>query len=424
VSPPLSPGDRLPPQPWMTAPETRAVLQALAAGGAELRFVGGCVRDAVLGRPIGDVDIATPEPPDLVMRRLVDAGLKAIPTGIEHGTVTAVANGRPFEITTLRRDVESFGRHARIAFTDDWREDAARRDLTFNALSCTPDGVLFDYFGGLQDLAAGRVRFVGDPRLRIAEDRLRLLRFFRFLAWYGRAGPDPEGLAAAVEAAPALARLSGERIQAEMLKLLAAPDPVWVLGLMGEGGVLAHAVPAAVRLERLAALVAIEPVAGLSRDPVLRLGALLLPDPAGAEGVAERWRLSNADRDRLQAIAAPEPVLRPDLPAGGQRLCLYRLREARWADRVLVSWADALADGRAGEPGPWLELLHLPRRWRAPELPVKGRDLVRLGLKPGPEVGELIGALEAWWIDQDFAPDREACLEWAAARLPADRPGH
>jgi poly(A) polymerase len=328
-----------------------------------------------------------------------------------------VANGRPFEITTLRRDVESFGRHARIAFTDDWREDAARRDLTFNALSCRPDGVLFDYFGGLQDLAEGRVRFVGDARLRIAEDRLRLLRFFRFLAWYGRAGPDPEGLAAAVEAAPALARLSGERIQGEMLKLLAAPDPVPVLGLMGEGGVLAHAVPAALRLERLAALVAIEPVAGLPRDPVLRLGALLVPGPAGAVRVAERWRLSNADRDRLLAMAGPEPVLRPDLPPRAQRLCLYRLGPTRWADRVLVGWAETLADGRAGEPGPWLELLRLPQRWGAPKLPVKGRDLVRLGVKPGPEVGALIGALEAWWIDQDFAPDRQACLEWARARL-------
>jgi poly(A) polymerase len=401
----------------MTAPETEAVLRALGAGGAELRFVGGCVRDAVLGRPIGDIDIATPEPPDLVTRRLAAAGLKAIPTGIDHGTVTAVAGGRPFEITTLRRDVETFGRHARIAFTDDWREDAARRDLTFNALSCTPDGALYDYFGGLRDLAEGRVRFVGDPRLRIAEDRLRLLRFFRFLAWYGRAGPDPEGLAAAIEAAPQLAQLSGERIQAEMLKLLAAPDPVPVLRLMAEGGVLAHALPARVRLERLAAILRIEPLAGLAPNPVLRLGALIAPDPAGVERVAERWRLSNADRDRLHAVAAPEPVLRPDLPARALRLCLYRLGAVRWEDRVVASWAEALAEGRAGEPGPWLDLLRLPQRWRPPELPIRGRDLVRLGLRPGPEVGALMDALEAWWIGEDFAPDREACLEWLRARL-------
>jgi poly(A) polymerase len=417
VSPRLAHGDRLPAQPWMTAPETEAVLRALGAGGAELRFVGGCVRDAVLGRPIGDIDIATPEAPDLVMARLTDAGLKAIPTGIEHGTVTAVANGRPYEITTLRRDVETFGRHARIAFTDDWREDAARRDLTFNALSCTPDGVLFDYFGGLQDLAEGRVRFVGDPRLRIAEDRLRLLRFFRFLAWYGRAGPDPEGLAAAVEAAPQLHQLSGERIQAEMLRLLDALAPVPVLELMAHGGVLGHALPAAVTLERLAALLRIEAAAGWAPDSVLRLGALLAPDPAGAERVAERWRLSNADRDRLIAVAAPQPVLRPDLPPRAQRLCLYRLGPLRWADRVLVSWAEALAQGHVGEPGPWLDLLRLPERWQAPELPVKGRDLLPLGLEPGPQVGALIEALEAWWIEQDFAPDRQACLDWARAQL-------
>jgi poly(A) polymerase len=418
----LAPGDRLAPQPWMVAPETRAVLAALGAGGAELRFVGGCVRDAVLGRPIGDVDIATPEPPDLVMARLAEAGLKAIPTGIDHGTVTAVANGHPFEITTLRRDVETYGRHARIAFTDDWREDAARRDLTFNALSCTPAGVLFDYFGGLKDLAEGRVRFVGDARRRIAEDRLRLLRFFRFLAWYGRAGPDPEGLAAAIEAAPELHQLSGERIQAEMLKLLAAPDPVPVLELMAQGGVLGHALPADVRLERLAAIVAIERLAGLAPDPVCRLGALLAPDPEGAERVAERWRLSNADRDRLIAIAAPEPILRPDMPPHPQRLCLYRLGPLRWMDRVLVSWAEALAQSPAGEAGAWLDLLRLPERWRPPELPVKGRDLLRLGLKPGPEVGALMVELEAWWIDQDFAPDRQACLDWVAERVRPPRP--
>jgi poly(A) polymerase len=420
VSPrPLADGDRLAPQPWMIAPETQAVLRALGAGGAELRFVGGCVRDAVLGRPIGDIDIATPEPPELVMSRLAEAGLKAIPTGLEHGTVTAVAGGRPFEITTLRRDVETFGRHARIAFTDDWREDAARRDLTINALSCTPNGVLHDYFGGLSDLAEGRVRFVGDPHRRIAEDRLRLLRFFRFLAWYGGAGPDPEGLVAAAEAAPELAQLSGERIRAEMLKLLAAPDPVPVLALMENSGVLAHALPAAARIARLEALLRIEPIAQVAPDPVRRLGALLAPDPAGAERVAERWRLSNADRDRLIAMAAPDPMLRPDLTAHGQRLCLYRLGPGLWADRVLLGWAEALAQGAAGGPTRWLDLLRLPQRWRPPELPVKGRDLLRLGLAPGPEVGELIAALEAWWIEQDFAPDRDACLEWAAQRLRA-----
>ena len=422
MSDPAIPQRRLQPQPWMSAPETAAVLAALAAGGAELRFVGGCVRDAVVGRPIGDIDIATPEPPELVTRRLEDAGLKAVPTGIEHGTVTAVAGGRPFEITTLRRDLETYGRRARIAFTDDWREDAARRDLTMNALSCTADGRLYDYFGGLEDLAQGRVRFVGDPVQRITEDRLRLLRFFRFMAWYGRDGADPQGLAAAIAAAPELAQLSGERIQAEMLKLLAAPDPAGVLTLMAEGGVLGHALPAGFQLPRLAGLLRAEALAGLPADPIRRLGALLDDDEAGARRVAERWRLANADRDRLLGLAATEPRLTPELTWPQRRAALYRLgASAPWKDRVLLAWAQALAEGRAGARKPWLDLLGLPERWQPPSLPVKGRDLVKLGLAPGPEIGELMAALEAWWIEQDFAPDHRACLDWIAARRRSGR---
>ncbi len=422
MSAPLSAGDRLPPQPWMTAPETKAVLAALRAGGAELRFVGGCVRDAVLGRPVGDIDIATPEPPELVMERLGAAGLKAVPTGIDHGTVTAVAGGKPFEITTLRRDVETFGRHARIAFTDDWREDAARRDLTINALSCTPEGVLFDYFGGLEDLAAGRVRFVGDPYQRIAEDRLRLLRFFRFLAWYGRGDPDPEGLAAASAAAPELAQLSGERIQGEMRKLLTAPDPGPVLTLMAERGVLGHAVPARFDVTRVTALLEVEKLAGLKPDPIRRLGALIDGDEGGTLQVAERWRLSNGDGERLLAILAAGPKPRPELSARERRLLLYRLGPETWRDRVLLAWSESLAAKAEGDPGRWRELLRLPQLWRPPVLPLKGRDLLALGLSPGPRIGELMAALEAWWIEQDFTPDRQACLDWVAAKLRLEGP--
>ncbi|MCI0431619.1 MAG: CCA tRNA nucleotidyltransferase [Rhodospirillales bacterium] len=422
MSAPLSAGDRLPPHPWMTAPETKAVLAALRAGGAELRFVGGCVRDAVLGRSVGDIDIATPEPPELVMQRLAAAGLKAVPTGIDHGTVTAVAGGKPFEITTLRRDVETFGRRARIAFTDDWREDAARRDLTINALSCTPEGVLFDYFGGLADLALGRVRFVGDARQRIAEDRLRLLRFFRFLAWYGHGAPDPEGLAAASAAAPELAQLSGERIQGEMRKLLKASDPAPVLTLMAEHGVLGHAVPVRFDVTRVAALVEVEKRADLKPDPIRRLGALLDGDEGGALQVAERWRLSNGDGERLLAIVAAGPKPTPELSARERRLLFYRLGAETWKDRVLLAWSAALAAGSKDEPARWRELLQLPQLWHPPTLPVKGRDLVALGLRPGPQVGELMAALEAWWIDQDFAPDRQACLDWVAAKLRLEGP--
>jgi poly(A) polymerase len=317
----------------------------------------------------------------------------------------------------LRRDVETFGRHARIAFTDDWREDAARRDFTFNALSCTPQGVLYDYFGGLDDLAAGRVRFVGDARQRIAEDRLRLLRFFRFLAWYGRTEPDPEGLEAATEAAPALALLSGERIQAEMLRLLAAPDPIPVLRLMAERGVLSHALPAKFEIERIAKLIQVEALAGIAPDFIRRLGALLVGDEPGILRLAERWRLSNTDRDRLTAMAAPGPKPSPESSSHEQRVLLYRTGSPSWADRVLIAWAETLGDRRDDDADHWRELLALPQRWRVPVLPVKGRDLRALGLKPGPRIGELLAVLETWWIDQDFLPDRKACLDWVKARL-------
>ena len=228
----MTPAGRLEPQPWMSAPETRAVVAALSADGAELRFVGGCVRDALADRPVTDFDLATPEPPERVVALLQRAGIKAVPTGIEHGTITAVSGGMPFEVTTLREDVETYGRHAKVAFTDDWVADAARRDFTINALSCSPEGLLYDPFDGLKDLEAGRVRFVGDARARIHEDALRLLRFFRFHAHYGRGAPDLDGLAAASDLAPHLAALSGERVRNELLRLLAAPDPVPVVDIM------------------------------------------------------------------------------------------------------------------------------------------------------------------------------------------------
>ncbi len=272
-------GERLAPQPWMEAPATRAVIAALTARGAQVRFVGGCVRDALLGRPVTDVDIATPDEPGRVIELLETAGLKAVPTGVDHGTVTAVAFGRPFEITTLRHDVETYGRRARVAFTDDWTADAARRDFTFNAMSCSPEGRIHDPFGGIADLRARRVRFVGRAEDRIREDVLRLLRFFRFYAHYGAPPPDPEALSAARSLAPLLPTLSGERIAAETLKLLAAPDPAPVMGLMREQGVLAHVLPEAQRIDRLARLTAIETALGLPLEPVRRLAAVLEGGP-------------------------------------------------------------------------------------------------------------------------------------------------
>ena len=401
--------DRISPQPWMSAPETRAVVEALSAGGSEVRFVGGCLRDALLEREVTDIDIATPDPPARVIELLTSAGLKAVPTGIEHGTVTAVAHHRPFEITTLRHDVETYGRRAKVAFTDDWVADAARRDFTFNALSCTPDGRLYDPFGGRADLAEGRVRFVGRAEDRIREDVLRLLRFFRFYAHYGKPPPDEEALAAAHVMAPLLPKLSGERIAKELLKLLVAPDPAPVLILMRERAVLMHVLPEAKHFERLARLVAIEGEEGFGAEAPRRLAALL----AGSETVgamAGRLRLPNAMRDRMeQALLSPRPV--PNMGAAKLRTLRYRLKAESFLDRALI----AAAEGAALAPG-WREVFALAT-WQPPEFPLRGRDALARGSKAGPDLGLLIEELEQWWVAGDFRADREACLAELERRL-------
>jgi poly(A) polymerase len=382
----------------MTAPAARAVIAALEAGGAEVRFVGGCVRDCLLGRDIGDIDIATPEPPELVIERLEAAGLKAVPTGLKHGTVTAVADGRGYEVTTLRVDVESHGRHATVAFTDDWMADAARRDFTFNAMSARPDGTLYDPFAGRGDLKAGRVRFVGEPEARIAEDYLRVLRFFRFLAHFGREAPDAEALHACAEAKGELPRLSAERVRAELMKLLAAPNPVPALTAMAETGVLHIVLPEAGGFSRLLALVGID-----ERDPLRRLAALIERDGAG---VAERLRMSNAEKKRLAALVPPVAELDPAADGRARRRLLYDLGTDLFRDLVLLKWA---GDGERRAEA-WRDMLEAANRWDNPKLPVKGADVVALGVPKGPEVGRIVAAVEDWWRGHDFGPDRNACL--------------
>jgi poly(A) polymerase len=407
---------RLEPQDWMNAPGTAAVLDALARAGAEARFVGGCVRDSLIGRAVKDIDIATDAVPERVIEALEAAGIKAVPTGIGHGTVTAVSRGKPFEITTLRRDVETFGRHARVAFTDDWHADAARRDFTINAMFLARDGALYDPFGGERDLRAGRVRFVGDPRSRIEEDVLRLLRFFRFHAHYGKDPLDAEGLAACRAMAPRLAGLSAERVWSELGKLLAAAAPGNVLRVMHGEGILGVVLPEASALDRLDRLVALETAQStrwpgvVSADPVRRLGALLVVDGAGADGVARRLRASNAERERLVAIAASieaPPDLRDDRAA---RRVRYRMSALSFLDAVLVLWAADEA-GSSRE-----EALAVAAGWTPPALPIAGRDASALGVPSGPRIGVLLRAVEDWWIGQDFRPGRKECL----ARLRAE----
>ena len=397
----------------MKAPATRAVMAALTARGGVARFVGGCVRDAVIGREVADVDIATTEEPETVIRLLEDAGLRAVPTGLAHGTVTAVAQGRSFEITTLRRDVETDGRHATVAFTDDWASDAARRDFTFNAMFCDADGTLYDPFDGAADLAAGRVRFVGDARARIEEDVLRLLRFFRFYAHYGAAPPDPEALAACAALAPKLPGLSGERVRVETLKLLAAPDPMPAVRLLAEAGVLPHFMPEAqgpdfFALERLVAIEARLKAA----DPIRRLAALVV-GAEGSETIAERLRLSNAQARRLRDLLRPPVAIGGAMDDRDARRALYRAGVETYRDLVLLAWArdTAAATGGACYERPWA----LAEAWPAPRFPLGGKDLLSRGVARGPHVGELLAALEAWWIDGDFGADKPALL----ARLDA-----
>jgi poly(A) polymerase len=403
----MQPAGRLDPPAWMIAPETRAVMAALAAGGGVARFVGGCVRDAVLARggAISDIDIATSDPPDRVTALLGKAGLRAIPTGIEHGTVTALNGARHFEITTLRRDVETFGRRARVVFTDDWAADAARRDFTMNALYADPDGTLHDPTGGLADLQAGRVRFVGDATLRIQEDALRLLRFFRFHAHYGKGEPDAAGLAAAAAAAASLATLSGERIAGELFKLLQAASAPAVLQVMAQHGVLAHLLPEAPGIDRLARLISIEGRLALS-DPLRRLAALLRADAAVAARVSDRLKLSNDDRERLAAMVAPILAIVADIDEATRSRKLYRLGRARFSDLALLAWAgDPVADAAR-----WRAHLTAAQSWVRPILPVSGTDVLALGLPPGPRVGELLAAVERWWAAGDFRAGRAELL--------------
>ncbi len=410
----MSDPQRLEIQDWMTAAETRRVMAALGAEGSEARFVGGCVRDALAGRPVKDVDIATPDDPAKIMALLRDAGIKAVPTGLDHGTVTAVAGHKPYEITTLREDMETDGRRAKVAFTDDWQADASRRDLTFNAMSCSPEGLLFDPFGGRADLAAGRVRFVGDPKTRIEEDYLRLLRFFRFQAHYGEVPPEPAVLSVMTALAPKLRTLSGERLRAEFLKLLAAEDPLPVLATMQEHGILAAFLPEAGAPDVLARLLDYRQSA--TESAILRLAALLPPDAEVAATVAQRLRLSGAESLVLGRLAEAPLELRQArrvLEAAEGPEARLALRFALYHHGPEAVREDLLLEaGRRAVSGEQIEqpLAHIAG-WRQRTFPLNGSDVLALGVTAGPEVGDLLRRTVDWWIAEDFVPKRAACLE-------------
>jgi poly(A) polymerase len=393
---------RADPQTWIAEPATRAVLKALAAGGAEARFVGGAVRDALLGRPIGDIDIATPAPPERVIELMEKGGIRVVPTGLAHGTITAITGTPPrhFEITTLRRDVETYGRRALVAFDADWTADAARRDFTINAIFLDPDGTIHDPVGGLADLRARRVRFVGDPATRIAEDVLRILRYYRFEAGFGGGLGDPQARAACRAVAYLLPKLSAERVAQELVKLLETSNPVPALRMMQEDGVLPVILPEGRRLDRLGQIIGIEPKV----DPLRRLAALIEVDGTGAVALAERLHFSNTWRDRLHGLAPPWGIA-PREDISSQRRALYRLGARRYRDIAML-----LAAEGAMRPARLAELLALPLDWVPPAFPLTGRDVIVLGIRPGPRVGRLLDAVRVWWEAGDFTADREACL--------------
>jgi poly(A) polymerase len=392
------PALKIAPPNFFSEPALSAVLVALP----DARLVGGAVRDTLFGRPVTDIDLATPSLPEEVTSALERAGLRALPTGVAHGTITALSHGRTFEITTLRADVATDGRHAEVAFTTNWQADASRRDFTLNALFLSREGWVHDYFGGIPDLIAGRIRFVGPPALRLAEDRLRTLRFFRFFATYARAAPEKSTLAALAAAARDLGRLSAERVWSELKRLLTVPDPRPALVLMQGLGVLSAVLPEVRELTALDQLAAL----GAPPDPLLRLAALVNLDPTP---LAERLRLSSVEAEHLARLRrGPVP------PADADAATLRRLLADEPADLLI---ARTLLVGIGGAAGGQLRarLATLPR----PIFPLAGRDALALGMSPGPAVGTALAAVRAWWLAGGCSADAAACRAELLTRLSA-----
>ncbi|RWI08025.1 CCA tRNA nucleotidyltransferase [Mesorhizobium sp.] len=408
---------------WLGERHLQRLLAALAAGGEEARVAGGAVRNALIGQPVADVDIATTTVPDETIRRAEAAGFKAVPTGIEHGTITIVAGGKPFEVTTLRADIETDGRRAKVSFGRDWKADAERRDFTINALYAEADGTIVDLVGGVADIEARRLRFIGDPEARIREDYLRILRFFRFFAWYGDGRPDAEGLKACARLKEGLGQLSVERIWSELKKLLSAPDPSRALLWMRQASVLTSVLPESEKwgIDAIHALTRAEKDLGWTPDPLLRLEAIVPPDAARMKMLAERLRFSVSDAGRLRQWALTAPV-EPKTTEAELAKRLYHGDHQGVVDRLRLSLASARAravedNDALLEAGGFSRLLAFTGNWKKPVFPLKGADLTTLGALPGPKLGATLKNLENEWIESGFALDRGALLERAAEAL-------
>jgi poly(A) polymerase len=390
--------------PWLKSGPTARVLGLLDGDGEEARVVGGAVRNALLQTPPGDIDIATTALPDEVIRRARAAGIKSVPTGIEHGTVTLVVDGQPFEVTTLREDTETFGRKAKVAFGRDWVRDAERRDFTINGLSVDVAGVVHDHVGGLDDILAKRVRFIGDPDRRIVEDYLRILRFFRIHAAYGAGEPDRDGYLACIRLRAGLATLSAERMRMEMLKLVIADGAAGAVAAMADAGLLLPIFGGIGYTGPFAAMISAERLLGLKPDAVRRLGALAVAVTEDAKRVAARLRLSNAETKALDSMGHRWWRL-GGMDEAIARRRLYRLGEDRYRDRLMLAWARAGADADSAH---WRELAALPERWRAPKFPLKAADFVARGITEGPALGRVLALAEDAWLAADFPLDQPA----------------
>jgi poly(A) polymerase len=405
--------------PWLKSGSVTRVLELLNGNGEEARVVGGAVRNALLNVLIGDIDIATTAPPEEVIRRAKAAGIKSVPTGIEHGTVTLVIDAHPFEVTTLRQDTETFGRKAKVAFGRDWIGDAHRRDFTINALSVGADGVVHDYVGGLDDIAARRVRFIGEAERRIAEDSLRVLRFFRIHAAFGAGEMDRAGYLACLSARAGLATLSAERVRMELLKLLVADGAIGAVVAMSEGGLLLSTLGGIAYTGPFAAMIAAERLLGLKPDPMRRLAALAVAVTEDARRLSSRLRLTNAETRALDSMGHRWWRLAGmDEPRARRRL--YRLGEDRYRDRLLLAWARAGSDA---DPAPWRELALLPQRWSAPKFPLKAADFIARGIAEGPALGHVLTLAEDAWLAADFPLDDarlSAIADQTVARFTRD----
>lgn len=410
---------RLQDAPWLTAGPAARALALLTGGGEEARVVGGAVRNALLGLPVGEIDIATTALPDEVIRRARLAHIKSVPTGIEHGTVTLVIDGHPFEVTTLREDVETFGRKAKVAFGRDWARDAQRRDFTVNGLSATADGVVHDDVGGLADIAARRVRFIGEPSQRIGEDYLRILRFFRIHAAYGEGEPDRAGIAACIAGRDGLAGLSAERLRIEMLKLVVAPGAAGALVAMDDAGLLLRITASVAYHGAFARMVDAERALGLAADPMRRLAALAVAVTEDARRLAQRLRLSNAEAKRLDSMGHRWWRL-AGMDDDSARRRLYRLGADRYRDRVMLAWARA---GRDAASPRWPALATLPQYWTPPVFPLKAADFIARGIGEGPALGHVLTLAEDAWLAAQFPLDAaalQAIADQTAARFTRD----